>query len=104
MHFPLCEERIIIFILFYQYSPFWYHLQESIDKKKIEIHSSHKETYMYSKILISLTEQYGWYKTIIEIRPLHLIRVFLHRVRKHCNNFADNKNYLVATIPYIQTV
>ena len=26
----------------------------------------------------------------------------IKRDRKHCINFADNKNYLVGTVPYLQ--
>ena len=28
----------------------------------------------------------------------------IQRDRKHCINFADNKNYLVSTVPYLQTL
>ena len=28
----------------------------------------------------------------------------IQRDRKHCINFADNKNYLVGTVPYLQTL
>ena len=29
-------------------------------------------------------------------------RVSQHRVRKHCINFADNKNFIVGSVQYIQ--
>ena len=28
----------------------------------------------------------------------------IQRDRKHCINFADNKNYLEGTVPYLQTL
>ena len=39
-----------------------------------------------------------------ERTPAFFQGLSIQRDRKHCINFADNNNYLVGTVPYLQTL